>query len=103
VVGGALAKPKGLISFFPAISVLISTSSIGVKNPGNYGCSGVLIPLNYCKYLCIYQEAVLPSLTASTRFAVPQISPPPKIKSDTVDFMVYGSKLNFPVFLLRYS
>lgn len=79
MAGGAEAKPKGLINLIPAISVEISTLSISVKNPGNLGVLGTSYPCNPYKYLCMYQEAVLPSFTASTKLAVPQISPPAKI------------------------
>lgn len=45
----------------------------------------------------MYQEAVLPSLTASTKLAVPQISPPAKIYSWDLDCMVFSLKLIIPV------
>jgi len=45
----------------------------------------------------MYQEAVLPSFTASTKLAVPQISPPAKMYSWDLDYMVLGLKLIIPV------
>lgn len=81
MAGGAEAKPKGFFNLIPAISVEISTSSIGVKNPGKAGVSGTVNPASSYKYLCMYQEAVFPSFTASTKLAVPQISPPANKKS----------------------
>jgi hypothetical protein len=44
VVGVALARPKGFSNFKPAISTLISTLSIGVKNLGRHGCLGTKSP-----------------------------------------------------------
>jgi hypothetical protein len=76
VVGGAEASPKGLDILIPQISVERSTSSISVKNPGSYGTSGTFSPAFCWIYLCMNQEAVLPSLTASTKFLVPTASPP---------------------------
>lgn len=98
MVGGADAKPKGFTIFTPAISVVISTLSISVKNPGNLGIDGTFNPYFSYKYLWIYQEAVLPSLTASTKLAVPQISPPAKMKSWVLDYIVFELKLINPVF-----
>lgn len=44
----------------------------------------------------MYQEAVFPSLTASTKLAVPHISPPAKIFLTGV-YIVLLSKKTFPV------
>jgi hypothetical protein len=44
VVGGALAKPKGLSNFKPQISILRSTKSTGVKKFGRFGDCATFSP-----------------------------------------------------------
>ena len=44
VVGVAEAKPNGFSNLSPHISTLMSTKSMGVKNFGNWGTSGIKRP-----------------------------------------------------------
>eukprot|EP01137_Pigoraptor_chileana_P009089 Opistho-2@56828 len=77
VVGGALARPKGLGNLMPQTSTLTSTASMGVQKMGSETFLGMGIPCSACRYVCMCQAACLPSLTDSTVVcACPARSPP---------------------------
>mmetsp|Transcript_828 Transcript_828/g.1476 ORF Transcript_828/g.1476 Transcript_828/m.1476 type:complete len:299 (-) Transcript_828:255-1151(-) len=76
VAAVADARPNGFLNFRPSISMLMSTSSMGLWNSGSRISAGTAPPADSCRRLCMCQLAVFPSLAASTVIVAPTRSPP---------------------------